>query len=160
MPDRVLIYCATPPSDALNTLGLLQSSSHAVWYPPDIRRLRPSAGERLWVLWQGKPLDPPTLLGTGRLRATSTGEILWTNRAAPGIRDLARQFGYRGPSNMAFLRLEETRIAPANIGLPGLGPVPTGVSEASETQRELLEAAFRLHDRRAPGALRGLPEMR
>ena len=25
MSDHVLIYCATPPTDALNTLGLLQS---------------------------------------------------------------------------------------------------------------------------------------
>lgn len=149
MSDRALIYCATPPMDPLNTLGLLQGSFHAVWYPPDARRLKPAAGDRIWVLWQGKPADPPTLLGTGRLRATPAGELLWTNRAVPGIRDLARQFGYRGPSNMAFLRLDETRIAPANVALPGLGPVPVGVSQASESQRELLEAAFRLNDRRA-----------
>jgi len=149
MSDRALIYCATPPIDALNTLGLLQSPFHAVWYPPDARRLRPAAGDRIWVLWQGKPVDPATLLGTGRLRATPGGGVLWTNRAAPGIRDLARQFGHRAPGSMAFLRLEETRIAPANIGLPGLGPVPVGLSPASETQRELLEAAFRLNDRRA-----------
>ena len=70
----------------------------------------------------GRRTMPPTLLGTGRLRPTPAGELLWTNRAAPGIGDLARQFGYRGPSNMAFLRLEETRIAPANIGLPGSRP--------------------------------------
>jgi hypothetical protein len=149
MSHRALIYCATPPIDALDTLGLLQSPFHAVWYPPDARRLKPSAGDRLWVLWQGAPADPPTLLGTGRLRAAPSGELLWTTRAAPGIRDFARQFGYRGPSNMAFLRLDETRIAPANIALPGLGTVPVGLSEASEPQRELLEAAFRLNDRRA-----------
>src|SRR5687768_9682828 len=132
MPDRALIYAATPLSDALNTLGLLQSPFHAVWYPPDARRLKPAAGDRLWVLWQGKPGEPATLLGTGRLRAAPGGNLLWTNRAAPGIRDLARQSGYRGPSNMAFLRLEETRIVPANIALPGLGDVPVGLSEASE----------------------------
>jgi hypothetical protein len=149
MSDRTLIYCATPPTDALNTLGLLQSPFHAVWYPRDVRRLKPAAGDRLWVLWRGAPDTAPTLLGTGRLRAAPGGELLWTNRGAPGIGDFARQFGYRGPSNMAFLRLEETRIAPANIGLPGLGPVPVGVSEASELQRELLEAAFRLNERRA-----------
>jgi hypothetical protein len=149
MSDRVLIFSAAPPSDALNTLGLLQSPFHAVWCPPDTRRLRPAAGERLWLVWQATPSTAPTLLGTGRLRATPGGELLWTNRAAPGIRDLARQFGYRGPSNMAFLRLDETRIAPANLGLPGLGPVPIGLSEASESQRGLLEAAFRLNERRA-----------
>jgi hypothetical protein len=149
MSDRVLIYCASPPTDALNTLGLLQSSFHAVWCPPDARRVKPATGDRLWVLWRGTAADAPTLLGTGRLRPTPAGEILWTNRVAPGIGNLARQFGYRGPSNMAFLRLEETRIAPANIGLPGLGPVPIGVSEASAVQRDLLEAAFRLNDRRA-----------
>ncbi len=149
MSDRALIYGATPPIGALNTLGLLQSPFHAIWYPPDARRLRPVAGERLWLVWLEKASTPPTLLGTGRVRATPTGEVLWTNRAAPGIGDLARQFGYRGPSNMAFLRLEETRIAPANIGLPGLGTIPSGLSEASGEQRELLEAAFRLNERRA-----------
>lgn len=149
MSDRTLIYCATPPIDALDTLGLLQSPFHAVWYPPDARRFKPAPGDRLWVLWQAKPAGVPTLLGTGRLRATPGGEMLWTNRAAPGIGDLARQFGHRGPSNMAFLRLDQTRIAPANIALPGLGPVPVGVSEASEAQRMLLESVFRLNDRRS-----------
>ena len=149
MSDRVLIFCAAPPHDALDTLGLLQSPFHAVWCPPDARGLRPAAGERLWLVWQASPSAAATLLGTGRLRATPAGDLLWTNRAAPGIRDLARQFGYRGPSNMAFLRLDETRIAPANIGLPGLGPIPLGLSEASEAQRGLLETAFRLNDRRA-----------
>jgi hypothetical protein len=149
MSDRALIYCATPPTDALNTLGLLQSPFHAVWYPPDARRVKPAAGDRLWVLWRSNAADPPTLLGTGRVRPTPAGELLWTNRAAPGIGDFARQFGYRGSSNMAFLRLQETRIAPANIGLRSLGPVSTGLSEASETQRDLLETAFRLNDRRA-----------
>ncbi len=149
MSDRALIYCATAPTDALNTLGLLQSPFHAVWFPPDARRVKPAAGDRLWVLWRGTAANPPTLLGTGRVRPTPAGELLWTNRAAPGIGDFARQFGYRGSSNMAFLRLQETRIAPANIGLRSLGPVSTGLSEASETQRDLLETAFRLNDRRA-----------
>jgi hypothetical protein len=148
MSDRALIYCATPPPDVLGALGLLQSPFHAVWYPPDARRLKPAAGDRVWVLWQSKPAGHATLLGTGLLRATPGGELLWTHRAAPGIRDLARQFGCRGPANMAFLRLDETRVAPANIGLPGLGPLPVGLSEASEAQRALLEAAFRLNERR------------
>jgi hypothetical protein len=101
------------------------------------------------VLWRPQESAAPTLLGTGRLRASRTGELLWTNRSAPGIRDLARQFGYRGPSNMAFLRLEETRIAPANIALAGLGAMPVGISEAAPAQREILETAFRLDERRA-----------
>jgi len=146
---RTLLYCAAPPVDALNTLGLLESPFHAIWYPPDCRHLKPAAGERVWVLWRPGESAAPTLLGTGRLRATRTGELLWTNRSAPGIRDLARQFGYRGASNLAFLRLEETRIAPANIALPGLGAMPVGISEAAPAQRELLEAAFRLDERRA-----------
>ena len=149
MSDRVLIFCAAPPIDALNTLGLLQSSFHAVWCPPDARGVRPAAGERLWLVWQDSRPAPATLLGTGRLRATPGGEMLWTNRTAPGIGALARQFGYRGPGNMAFLRLEETRIAPANLGLPGLGPLSMGLSEASDAQRRLLETTFRLNDRRA-----------
>ncbi len=149
MPDRALIYCATPPVDVWNTLGLFQSPHHAIWYPPSARGLTPAAGERVWLVWREKPALPPTLLGTGRLRATTTGDLLWTSRSAPGLRDLARQFGFRGPSNMAFLRLEETRIAPASLSLLGLGPVPVGLSEASGQQREVLEAAFRLTDRRA-----------
>ena len=149
MADRALIYCAAPPVDALNTLGLLQSPFHAIWYPPYGRRLKPAAGERLWLVWQASPAASPTLLGTGRLRATPAGDLLWTQRVAPGLRELARQFGYRGPANMAFLRLEETRLAPANLALPGLGPVPGGISEASAAQRDALERAFRLHERRA-----------
>jgi hypothetical protein len=148
-PARTLLYCAAPPVDALNTLGLLESPFHAIWFPPDCRHLKPAAGERVWVLWRSDLQAAPTLLGTGRLRATRTGELLWTNRSAPGIRDLARQFGYRGPSNMAFLRLEETRIAPANIALPGLGAAPVGISEAAPAQRDVLEAAFRVDERRA-----------
>lgn len=146
--DRALVYCATPPVDALNTLGLLESPFHAIWYPTDCRRLKPAAGERLWVVWRAKPADPPTLLGTGRLRVAPAGDVLWTNRTAPGIGDLARQFGCRGPGNMGFLRLEATRIAPANIALPDLGPLPVGISEASPAQREILERALRLNERR------------
>jgi hypothetical protein len=148
-PSRTLLFCAAPPVDALGTLGLLESPILAVWYPPDCRRLKPVAGERLWVVWRADPQAAPTLLGTGHLRPTPAGELLWNNRSAPGIRDLARQFGYRGPSNMAFLRLERTRIAPANIALPGLGALPVGISEAAPAQRELLEAVFRLDERRA-----------
>jgi hypothetical protein len=149
MSDRALIYCATAPTDALNTLGLLQSPFHAVWYPPDARRVKPAAGDRLWVLWRSNAADPPTLLGTGRGTIGPQQLTGGGGPHAPGIGDFARQFGYRGSSNMAFLRLQETRIAPANIGLRSLGPVSTGLSEASETQRDLLETAFRLNDRRA-----------
>ena len=144
---RTLLYCATPPVDVLNTLGLLESPFHALWYPPNCRRLKPAAGERVWVVWR-PAAGSPTLLGTGRLRATPAGDLLWTNRSAPGIGNLARQFGYRGPGNMGFLRLEETRIAPANLALRGLGDVPVGMSEASAEQRQDLEATFRLNERR------------
>jgi hypothetical protein len=149
MPDRALLFCAAPPLEALDTLGLLQSPFHAVWFPPDARRAKPTPGDRLWVLWRRRAVDPPTLLGTGRIRPGPGGELLWTNRIAPGIRDLARQFGCRGGSNMAFLRLDETRLAPANIALPGLGGIPVGLCEATDAHRALLEAAFRLTERRA-----------
>jgi hypothetical protein len=82
------------------------------------------------------------VLGAGRLRSTSEGDLLWTNRSAPGIRELAKEFGYGGPTNMAFLRLERPRIAPANLTVAGLENVPTGLSEANEDQSRTLSEAF------------------
>jgi hypothetical protein len=45
---------------------------------------------------------------------------------------------------MAFLRLEHPQIEPANLRVPDLEDVPSGVSEASEAQRRSLEDAVPL----------------
>ena len=82
------------------------------------------------------------VLGAGKLRPTPDGDLLWTNRSAPGIRELAKEFGYGGPTNMAFLRLERPKIAPANLTVAGLENVPTGLSEANEDQLRTLRAAL------------------
>jgi hypothetical protein len=82
------------------------------------------------------------VLGGGKLRATPEGDVLWTNRSAPGIRELAKEFGYGGPTNMAFLRLDRPRIAPSNLTVPGMEDAATGLSEASEEQHRALNQAL------------------
>jgi hypothetical protein len=141
---RAIVYCGTPPVSALNTLGLLESPFHAIWCPPSARRVKLAAGDPVWLVWLEGATSAPQVLGGGRLRATRDGQLLWTNRTAPGIRELAREFGYRGPTNMAFLRLERPRIAPASLSLSGLGRLPSGLSEATEAQHQLLESALPL----------------
>jgi hypothetical protein len=82
------------------------------------------------------------VLGAGKLRATPVGDLLWTNRSAPGIRELAKEFGYGGPTNMGFLRLKHPGIAPSNLVVAGLETVSTGLSEANDEQRRALSEAF------------------
>ena len=135
---EALVYCGTPPVSAINTLALLESPMHAIWFPPGARRTKPSPGDAVWLVWRERPGVPAMVLGAGKLRATPEGDLLWTNRSAPGIRELAKEFGYGGPTNMAFLRLERPRIAPGNLTVPGLEVVPTGLSEADEDQRRAL----------------------
>jgi hypothetical protein len=146
VPERALIYCGTPPVSAANTQGLLESPMHAIWYPPSARRVKPSQGDTLWLIWKEAPGAPALLLGAGKLRTTSAGDLLWTNRTAPGISELARELGYRGPTNMAFLRLERPHIAPSNLTVSDLGAVPSGLSEASEDQHRALIQVLPVRD--------------
>lgn len=146
MPERALIYCGTPPVSADNTQGLLESPMHAIWYPPSARRVKPSQGDSVWLIWKEAPGAPPLVLGAGKLRVTAEGELLWTNRTASGISELARELGYRGPTNMAFLRLVRPHIAPSNLTVSGLGAVPSGLSEASEDQHRALNQALPVRD--------------
>src|SRR4051794_18760783 len=83
---RALLYCGTPPVSAKNTLALLENPMHAIWFPPGARRTKPSPGDEVWVVWRQAPGAAAMLLGAGRLRASAGGELLWTNRSAPGIR--------------------------------------------------------------------------
>ncbi len=128
----------------MNTLALLESPMHAIWFPPGARRIKPSPGDDIWLIWRESPGSRAVVLGAGKLRATPDGDLLWTNRSVPGIRELAKEFGYGGPTNMAFLRLERPRIAPSNLSVAGLESVPTGLSEASEDQHRALNEALKV----------------
>jgi hypothetical protein len=144
LPKRALIYCGTPPVSDTNTLGLLESPMHAIWYPPMARRTKPALGDAVWLVWRERPGALAIVLGAGKLRATPQGDLLWTSRTASGIRELAREFGYGGPTNMAFLRLERPQIAPAHLTVSGLESVPSGLSEATEEQFAALNEALPL----------------
>lgn len=66
----------------------------------------------------------------------------WTEATLPGVRQAARGYGYRGPTNMSFLRLDDVEIAEARPAV-GLGQVPSGLSRADAPQAHLLEDALK-----------------
>src|SRR5579859_2667576 len=96
------IYCGTqPPVNSVGTSELLWRLS-AIWTPPaNMNGMQPAAGERLWLAWRkrGSP-GPRLLLGGGRVRISPSGNLSWTEADFRGIRDLARELGYGGPTNM------------------------------------------------------------
>ena len=98
-----------------------------------------SAGDRIWVLWRSED-DAPLLLGGGVVRSTPEGMIDWTNRTAPGIVAAARGRGYGGPTNMAFLRLENVRMPCEHVPVSALGAIRIGLSAASPEQATQLQA--------------------
>ena len=91
--EKALIYCGTPPVTAINPLGLLESPMPAIGFPPGARRTKPSAGDTVWLVWRERSRTPVMVLGAGKLRATPDGDLPWTNRSAPGIRELAKELG-------------------------------------------------------------------
>lgn len=117
MPD--FMYVATSAGvDANNTWRLLRDWN-AIWCPPSTYepwrvRQHPTPNDRVWLVWISAvgSLERPFLLGGGRLLAAPQprfgSDILWTNAFAPGIRAAAEQFGYRGPTNMSFVRLDQS----------------------------------------------------
>jgi hypothetical protein len=117
---------------------------HAIWFPPGARRVKPSPGDNVWLIWRETAGSRAVVLGAGKLRATPDGDLLWTNRSAPGIRELAKEFRYGGPTNMAFLRLDHPSIAPSNLAVAGFESVPTGLTEASEDQYRTLSEALQV----------------
>jgi len=98
-----------------------------------------SPGDRLWVIWQADG-QAPYLLGTGLVLFTEDGAAEWTNRTAPGIVKAAQDQGYGGPTNMAFLRLRDIRVAEGRPAVPGLEGVPVGLTVATSTHVARLEA--------------------
>lgn len=128
-----LIYRGGPPVGAAATQTLLASTFAAVWSPPIYRHATPSNGDRLWLIWQARK-EAPRLLGLGAIELTEDGRPYWTNRTSPGIVKAARDLGYSGPPNMAFLRISAPKIADKMPEIPGLGRVPLGLSPASPEQ--------------------------
>lgn len=134
-----LIYRGSPPVGAAETQALLTGSFGAVWAPPMYRHTSASQGDRLWVLWQAQG-GALQLLGRGLILVTEEGSPDWTNRSAPGIVKAAQDQGYRGPANMAFLRLRDVCIAVGRPDVPAVGDPPAGLSVASPDHVAALEA--------------------
>ena len=105
-----LIYRGSPPVGLAETQALLAGTFTAIWSPPRYRHAAAAAQDHVWVVWQAEG-EPVRLLGVGNILATPEGAAEWTNRTAPGIVVAAREQGYGGPTNMAFLRLENLALA-------------------------------------------------
>lgn len=134
-----LIYRGSPPVGAAKTQALLTGPFAAVWAPPMYRHATAAHGDRLWVLWQPEG-QAPQLLGRGFILVTKEGSPDWTNRTAPGIVEAAQDQGYGGPTNMAFLRLRDVRVATGRPEVPTLGDLPVGLSVALPNHVEALVA--------------------
>lgn len=97
----------------------------------------PSAGDRLWLVWRSFPNAVPLLLGAGRIRVTDEGQAFWTNRTLPRVRQAARDLGYRGPTNMKFLRLTEV-VSPQGQPPVDIGQISPGLNVVNPQQSQLL----------------------
>ena len=134
-----LLYCGTEPVGPVDTQAMLAGKFRAIWAPPMDRRASITAGDRIWLLWRAATGASPLLLGGGVVRATPEGKIDWTNRTAPGIVAAARERGYGGPANMAFLRLGRVRLPGGYVTVSKLGSIPIGLSAASPAQVSRLQ---------------------
>ena len=131
------IYCATdPPVGATGTQELLRAPWHAIWYPPPRGGVQPSARDHVWLVWRSGNAVP-NLLGGGRILITDAGSVLWTNRTLRGVRQAAIDLGYGGPSNMAFLHVENV-VTPQDHVPVNLGRIPAKLSIANPQQTQLL----------------------
>lgn len=135
-----LLYCGTNPVGPAATQELLIGKFRAIWAPPMYRQSIARSGDRIWLMWRDRPADEPVLLGQGIVQPTREGKVDWTNRTAPGIVAAARSCGYGGPSNMAFLRLQDVSSPESTTVVSGLGRIPTGLTTASRAQELALEA--------------------
>ena len=136
------IYCGiNPPVDADGTQELLLGPCKAIWYPPQRSSVEPSAGDRLWLVWRSSPDAVPLLLGGGRIRVTNSGQVRWTEATLPDVRSAARALGYGGPSNMAFLHLEDV-ADPQGQPPVNIGQISPGLNVATPAQAQLLNQAL------------------
>lgn len=137
MPDYM--YCGTGTHvNATNTQALLVGQYNAIWYPPMARvNPPPVAGERVWLVWRAEDRAVPLLLGGGRIVVTNEGNVLWTNRTLPRVRQEAIAMGYGGPLNMVFLRLNNVAAA-LQQPVENLGIVRKGLRVATDLQVQVL----------------------
>ena len=143
------IYCGTAAQVAKTETGtLLDGQYNAIWCPPPgvIQwHSDPKPGDLVYLVWRNERRgDPLYLLGCGRIRkagqARFGGDVLWTNADCPGVIDEARRLGYRGPNNMAFLRLCEVRRPVGEYPcVSGIDPVHNGLTEATGKEAQVLE---------------------
>jgi len=131
-----LLYCGSPPVGPDSTAALLEGAFSAIWAPPMGIRTTLAAGDRIWLVWRELRSDPAMLLGTGHVLPTPAGDLAWTNRSAPGIRQAALDLGYSGPANMSFLRLGDVRIVRPFQAVDRLRDLPTGLSAPTPRQLE------------------------
>ena len=152
MPDW--IYCGSEgAASALNTQALLQNHA-AIWcQPPGLARWparRPQPDERLWLVYRVANLhETVLLLGGGRVvqapRMLFRTNLLWTNSDVPGLRDAAIQLGYRGPTSMAFLRLNHIVFPNGQPQVQGLAGIRSGLNNASPEQIANLSVIVPIH---------------
>ena len=136
-----LIYRGNPPVGPAETQALLGGSFSAIWAPPMYRHATPAEGDRLWVIWQAEG-QAAQLLGRGVIVVTNEGSPDWTNRTAPGIVEAAQDQGYGGPTNMAFLRLRNVRLATGRPQVTAVLGIPTGLSVLLPSDLAALGALF------------------
>jgi hypothetical protein len=135
---RDYIYCGTePPVGVDGTQDLLVSSFNAIWCPRRRVAVEPKPEERLWLVWRNNDGAIPLLLGGGRLLAPDYSGIFWTNASLPGVRPAAEGLGYRGPTNMMFLRLTGV-VIPAKRSSVNVGTIRPGLNVASYRQVDML----------------------
>lgn len=133
-----LVYCGTEKVGALETREMLAGPFAALWSPPMWRKAAVNDDDRIWLLWKSRG-GPIVLLGGGRVMAAPEGRIDWTNRTAPGIVDAARELGYGGPTNMAFLRLRDVQVPDDMPEIWGVADVPVGLSIPPPSLTQVLE---------------------
>ncbi|MHC4198377.1 MAG: protein kinase domain-containing protein [Planctomycetota bacterium] len=140
------IYCGTAAQVGKEeTASLLHGRYNAIWCPPR-NLIPPKPGDKLWLVWRKGRGDPVCLLGCGRVTESHTkfgSNVLWTNadEECRGVLQEARRLGYRGPDNMAFLRLRD--IEPPARGYPiaqGMDPARNGLTDATPEQAAILDA--------------------
>jgi hypothetical protein len=85
----------------------------------------------------------PMLLGGGKVENSGRKNVLWTDPDDPGVRDAARQLGYKGPANMAFLHLDSVVFPDVKPpGVPMAGTLSSGLNSLNEEQARILAVAL------------------
>ena len=128
---------------AANTKKLLTTHA-AIWCPPMNLKVEPDIGDRVWLMWKTKDNPNVDLLGGGTLAASPRDKMFWTERDLPGVRDAARDLGYGGPANMAFLVVKGAPILSFRSTVLYVPQAKAGLQHASEAVAKQLQALLAL----------------